>query len=533
MACDPYWNQVVLALHMDGTNGSTTFTDSSPSSKTVTANGNAQISTTQSKFGGASGYFDGSGGYASVASSTDFQFGTGDLTIEFWINQTARPQAYPRAVQGSYTWNTSSSWAIIPGHGDFGTNKFVFHAYAHNGNLSPLLTGTTAIAFGQWHHVAVTRSGSTWRLFVDGVVEATASWTGSLDAGANSLNIGAVQNPTYIASSYFNGYIDDLRITKGVARYTANFTPPAAPFPNQLPVISGVVKDSSGNFAQRLVRAFDRKTGALLNATLSDPTTGAYSLPVATADETMVIANDSATCDPYWGNVTLALHMDGANNSTTFVDETGKTVSAAADAKISTAQSKFGGASGYFDGAGDYLSVPNSTDFDFGSGDFTVEFWLFTPISWSSQASSSAICGKKQNDASNGWVIYRDGTQPTKLNFRFSQQNDLFSASVPTQNVWEHWAVTRSSGTLRVFKDGVLDASTTNTSAISDGSAAFKVGLADTWAGSYLNAYIDDLRITKGVARYTANFTPPTAAFLGPLSGGTENAVILDRVVPV
>lgn len=533
MASDPHWNKVVLALHCDGTNGSTTFTD--VTGKTVTPAGNAQISTAQSKFGGASAYFDGTGDYLTVPDSADLELGGGNFTIECWIY----PTAYSQSWSGSY-YSTlvakdvsgARGYAIsIAGNGTFASISFA--GWSNNSTYQEVAGALSGqIILNAWRHVCACRSGNTLRLFVDGTLITEAGFTTTIQDTSNTVRIGAAEfDATY--KGYYTGYIDDLRITKGVARYTANFTPPAVPFPNRLPVISGVVKDSSGNFAQRLVRAFDRKTGALLNATLSDPTTGAYSLPVATADETMVIANDSATCDPYWGNVTLALHMDGANNSTTFVDETGKTVSAAADAKISTAQSKFGGASGYFDGAGDYLSVPNSTDFDFGSGDFTVEFWLFTPISWSSQASSSAICGKKQNDASNGWVIYRDGTQPTKLNFRFSQQNNLFSASVPTQNVWEHWAVTRSSGTLRVFKDGVLDASTTNTSAISDGSAAFKVGLADTWAGSYLNAYIDDLRITKGVARYTANFTPPTAAFFGPLTGGTENAVILDRVVPV
>lgn len=520
MANDPHWNKVVLGLKCDGTNGSTTFTDSSHSAKTVTGNGNAQISTAQSKFGGASAYFDGSGDYLSVANSTDWDFGSADFTVECFVYLGTVASA--QGIVDKRETLAARGWSIY--FDTSGGNKFWFTAGDSNTSAWEVAISSSAVTTGQFYHLAFCRKGSTFTAFVDGTSVGTASWSGSVEASSTPLLIGALVGP----GIYLNGYIDDIRITKGAARYTANFTPPTTSFPTQLPVISGVVKDSSGNFAQRLVRAFDRKTGAFLNATLSNPTTGAYSLPVATADETMVIANDSATCDPYWGNVTLAMHMDGANNSTTFVDETGKTVSSAADAKISTTQSKFGGASAYFDGAGDYLSVASSTDFQFGTGDFTAELWIRRPALTTGNLIDVRPVG---GGAGAYWALYFPST--TEISFYAAGGDRIRTTHGMVVDTWYHVAVCRASGVTRLFMDGTQLGSNYADTTSYLVSPVIVCASAHTLTDSFLNAYIDDLRITKGLARYTANFTPPTAAFLGPLSGGTENAVILDRVVPV
>lgn len=512
MASDPHWNKVVLALKCDGTNGSTTFTDSSASAKTVTANGNAQISTAQSAFaGGASGYFDGTGDYLSVASSADFGFGTGDFTIECWVNTAGTNRS---------VWDNRTTTEAGTGYIATTTGRIGFW------NNVAAFEGTTNIANNAWHHLAWCRASGILRLFVDGVAEYTGAMTSDLGT-SRPLRIGR----DYLNAGDFTGYIDDLRVTKGVARYTANFTPPTTSFPTQLPVISGVVKDSSGNFAQRLVRAFDRKTGAFLNATLSNPTTGAYSIPVATADETMVIAND-AIGDPYGGNVVLAMHMDGVNNSTTFVDETGKTVTANGNVQISTAQSKFGGASAYFDGTGDYLSVASSNDFGFGTSDFTIECWAY----WTSHANWRVLaCQRTAYNSNYQFIFLTDVSGNLVATTSTSGTTDAFTVSGPSAvpaGQWNHVAFVRGGTTMKVYLNGVAGTSVTcGTAALFVSSATVKVGADGDGTSSFLG-YIDDLRITKGVARYTANFTPPTAAFLGPLSGGTENALIYDRVIP-
>ena len=157
----------------------------------------------------------------------------------------------------------------------------------------------------------------------------------------------------------------------------------------------------------------------------------------------------------------------------------------------------------------DYLSVPNSNDFNFGTQDFTIEFWLFTPVAWSAQPyGSTGLLGQKLNDTTRGWVIYRDGNYPTKINARLGLTNNFASAGSPAVNTWEHWALVRSGTTLMWFKNGVLDRSATNSYNISDTTAPFLIGRSQTWGGG-LQGYLEDIRITKGVARYKSNFNVP------------------------
>lgn len=217
--------------------------------------------------------------------------------------------------------------------------------------------------------------------------------------------------------------------------------------------------------------------------------------------------------DPYWPSVVLLLHFDGSNGSATFVDSRGHAFTAAGNAMISTADYTFGGASGRFDGSGDYISGGTSADFDLGSGDFTVEWWIKPAVAWTSQPAGCGIVGKKTNDASGGWVIYRDGNQPGKLNFRGGGANNFFSVSTPgSSGAWEHWAITRAGGVLRWFVNGALDAIGSSSANLADAAAPLLIGRAQVWTGDY-NGWIDDLRITKGYARYTAAFTRPTGAF--------------------
>jgi hypothetical protein len=209
---------VSLLLHGDGANGSTTITDSSPTPKTVTAVGNAQISTAQSKFGGASIAFDGTGDYVAIAeASNSFTFGTGNFTIEFWF--------YPSNLSGVAI---IADWRNAPSGGQYvtlyrdGSTLYFFEA-------TNRITAAAALTNGVFQHIALCKGSNSTRLFVNGtqVGSTYADTTNYIAPQSGSIYIGGLLSAFSTA-----GYIDDLRITKGVARYTANFTPPTAPFPD-------------------------------------------------------------------------------------------------------------------------------------------------------------------------------------------------------------------------------------------------------------------------------------------------------------
>ena len=220
---DPNFAFNSLLLHGNGTNGSTTITDSSPTPKTVTAVGNAQISTAQSKFGGASIAFDGSGDWLTVPDGNEFTFGSENFTIEAWIYNNTTGQFKHIVGQGSSNATAASFYF-------FKTSANKLAGLVQSGSTSYTATSSSDLPLNLWTHVAFVRNGGTTTVYINGVAEGTANVTGiTVNDLSNQVRVGAAGEFT---SDTWNGYIDDLRITKGVARYTANFTPPTAPFPD-------------------------------------------------------------------------------------------------------------------------------------------------------------------------------------------------------------------------------------------------------------------------------------------------------------
>lgn len=227
---DPYAANVVSLLHFNGTDGSTTFTD--VLGKTWTANGNAQIDTAQSKFGPSSLLLTGGTGHrAETPHSADFDFSAGvDYTLECFF----RPNA---AQDGSALITTSRNgagavhFALAFCNGTVGSasgNRLFFGFYtgaAWVGCVNP-----TELTNGQWYHLAATRRGTRYSLWVDGVETAFIISATANPTFLRPVYIGSRWESTVLKSA--NGWIDELRITKGVARYTSNFTPPSAEFPN-------------------------------------------------------------------------------------------------------------------------------------------------------------------------------------------------------------------------------------------------------------------------------------------------------------
>lgn len=214
---DASFTNVSLLLHMDGSNGSTTFTDNSLNALTVTANGNAQISTAQSKFGGSSGLFDGTGDYLSIAHNAALSIESGDFTIESWVYRAASGLLHNVVNKRIATPASGHGWRVNADN----TLQLFF-----TGGSS--ITSTSTVPSGVWTHIAVTRSGNTVRQFINGTIDATTATFSDGTSNTQQFRVGIDQD----AVAGFNGYIDDLRITKGAARYTASFTPPVNPFPD-------------------------------------------------------------------------------------------------------------------------------------------------------------------------------------------------------------------------------------------------------------------------------------------------------------
>jgi len=192
--------------------------------------GNAQISTSVFKYGTGSMAFDGSGDCVSITGNPNLTFGTGDFTIEMWINSGANGTSTRTMGNGAGGSWSSGKWVIATSTPS-NPNKFIFAFWNYNSGSGDALVSTVTANDNAWHHYAVTRSGSTLRLFIDGNLQQTITSSASIDNGTPAAI--TVGRSNFSADADWAGYIDDLRITKGYARYTANFTPPAAAFPNQ------------------------------------------------------------------------------------------------------------------------------------------------------------------------------------------------------------------------------------------------------------------------------------------------------------
>lgn len=221
---DVYYPQTSLLMHFNGTNGSTTMTDNSKNNTTVTSNNGAAISTVQSKFGGASGLFDGTDDYLIVASNSMFALNV-DFTIECWfrlISSTGQGSTGEQGIISSGATDPSRWMLRLQG-----TSTKVLSWWLNTPSNN--VVGSTSIQQNVWYHIALVRNGSSTnnvKLYLNGTLESQATSTYSVPA--ESICIG--RGYSNLNGEYFNGYIDELRITKGIARYTSNFTPSTTQF---------------------------------------------------------------------------------------------------------------------------------------------------------------------------------------------------------------------------------------------------------------------------------------------------------------
>jgi len=442
---DPYFDYTTLLLPGNGTNGAqnNTFLDGSTNNFTITRNGN----TTQGTFSpfsqtGWGNYFDGSVDSLSVASNAAFAYGTSDFTWEVWVFPTAS------------TWTSGSGNFYIIDHGSSNGTLFYYQnriAYYNptTGTGSALYTGGGTVTPNQWSHIAVSRQSGTTRIYVNG--QLSTSGSDSNNYAAQAVTIGRAGS----GAQEYVGYMSNVRIVKGTAVYTSNFTPPTSP----LTAISGT--------------------------------------SLLTCQSNRFIDNSS-------NNFTITV-----NGNTSVVAFSPFNPSA------SWSAATYGG-SGYFDGSGDYLTAPDNAAFQFGSGDFTVEFWVYP------QASPSGWLIAKGDAAS---VTGSEISWTAAGTYDFYYGGSYLQLTSPTLTVgsWQHIAVVRNGTTITIYKNGVSSTSgSIGTSSLNTGgSNPFSIG---QYAGGAFNGYFSSLRVVKGTAVYTGNFTPPTA----PLTAITNTSLLLN-----
>ena len=421
-------------------NGTTDLVQAnSGTGKTFTTNGDAKIISSMTSSTGI-GYFNGSS-RVTYLDSADFAFGSGDFTIEGWFN-------FP-TVTNCYLFGQFNASEYSPVDVQLWSNKLGIDASTNGSTFISGFNnayGATTILANTPYHIAVVRNGTTMTLYLNGNVEYSASIsTTTLWDTTENFVLGArkADYPT-------TAYIDEFRVTKGIARYTATFTPPTSAF---------------------------------------------------TADT----------------NTVLLVHMD-----TDFTDDVGATGHTAkaptvTSAVITTVNKKFGNGALALDGTGDYLSFDNHADFNVGSGDFTIECWVKRNVIGAVHMISGLInsTGSPLTNIMFDWQIQANNTVLCQLYSGTTEYNVLSTGTITDTNKWYHLAVVRYNNSAKMYIDGVASGNAVNLTGVTINFPNFKlsVGRMGEYNGYYMNGYIDEFRFSKGIARYTANFTPSTIAF--------------------
>jgi hypothetical protein len=454
---DPNFNQVSLLLNGDGTDGGQNNTYTDSSSSGHTITPAGTI-----EQGSVSPFGDNWANYFGAGEKiyTGQSSGLAFGTGDFTIETWVYRQADIKSY--SRIWHFGPYWnnndAIALNFDDGAfPNKIAFGCYRLS--TGRLLVSTTSVVSGQWYHVAVTRESGTFKLWIDGVLEDTDTTAGATEASSTNL--------ICVASTYnrdveedFNGFISNLRVVKGTAVYTAAFTPPTEP----LTAISG-----TQFLACQSNRFVDNSTNALAFTIAGTPEVTSF--------------------NPFTNSAPITLAANGG--------------------------------SGYFDGTGDYLTGAANPVFAFGTGDFTIESWVYITAT---KSPGQGIFDTRNSGPSSTGIVFL--INPSNALAVYIGGVILTSSASLSLNTWAHVACVKSSGTITIYIDGINRGSVSNSTNLTDSTPTVGtvVDYRNTGSTYMLQGYISNLRIVKGTAVYTSAFTPPTA----PLTAITNTSLLLN-----
>ena len=438
------------------------FGDGSSDSHSITVNGNAH----PERFGpydypkhqhskhGASVYFDGNGDYLTIASgASELDLGTGNFTIESWVYPEEISTNYPTFLGSVSGWNAGASGHRFDNSGYAGKFWFGLNGAGGVSSGDPFMASANTFPHNAWHHYVLTRTGNTWRMFVNGNLQEVQTYSGSYNLNYGGTRMG--YSTWDGGQGWYKGFVSDLRVVKGsvVTAYQTSsttegdqiFTPPAAPLTK--------ITDTQLLTCNTKPNVYDIGTGT--RAVLS--------------------GNSNASTD----------------------------------------QKKYGTSSLHFDGSGDYIDFAANTNLDLGTEPMTMEAWFRTGVTTNDTYFRRIVMldGPTLNNASNPQLMI-DGDASDGFAVAFSQTNelDIRGTTAYHDNNWHHMALTRNGPRAQLFADGVHQGYyNIGTQAFSPNSGAPRVRIGNyngsTGEGEW-NGYIQDVRITKGLSRYP--FIPPT-----------------------
>ena len=468
---DDDFNLVTGLYHFDGSNGAqnNTLLDSSSESHTVTRNADI-VQGTFSPFSAEEGKWAAEFPVgqasdqinpASGLGSADFALGTGAFTIEAWVFVTGDTYPYSRVWQiGPYFSSNNSVGLAV--HDTDNSNKISFFAYAATGSGRTCIS-TNATPENEWFHVAVTRDGTgDFRLFVNGNLDSTNTSYRTTDIsplGNPALAIGNGVNRA--VEEPFEGFISNFRLVKGTAVYTSSFTVPTEP----------------------LTAITNTKLLTCCSNRFRDKSTSAHTITLT----------GSPRIKPF----------------SPFAPSEGYSASSQ-------------GGSGFFDGTSDcWLTVADATDFDFSTGDYTIEAWFYPTVNGSAFTLPFAIEGGNNYW---GWTTYGSGYNGLTNHVDTLDSNSGSDSENPDKFGWNHLVYQVTSGTNNWYKNGVQVYS--GTAATHANATGFRVGRSPSYNNHYYGGYISDVRIVKGSNVYSnaSTLTVPTA----PLTSVTNTKLVLN-----
>lgn len=421
----------------------------------ITFHGNAQIADAAPKHGTGNVAFDGAGDYVSLEHDPSFEFGTGDWTVDFWVKFNQQTSEYSLFRKGDHL------------NGGIQINR---HAGINRWDIfiggDRILSFNSSLTTGAWHHVALIREGDQLKFYQDGVFLNAIAAGASNITNQEMISIGSNRG----AYHFLPGEMDDIRVSRG-ARWTSGFTPPS----------DSVVTDENTvlllNFEPPAPENPEMQVNAAELSEILMPRSLFNSLEDASRVQSIFRTKQSAA----GGAHAFELYGNPA---------------------LETANPKMGDSALRTDGSDDSLKIEHDESFEFGTDDWTVDFW----VQFDQQSSEYSIM--RMGDHLNGGIQINRHAGRNRWDVFIGGDRIISVYSSITTGQWHHVALLREGGLLKLYQDGLLIGEVSAGNSNINTTDALYLG-SNQRQYHYFPGKIDEFRMSKGIARWTGNFIPP------------------------